>query len=117
MKSPGLLPRVRCRRGLDSQPISRRAGGKHRWEFFGARGEILERDKNITAERFHRAAKQRVSGDRSAERVPQTTLLNRPARGGERRTYGSGNRFGRNVSVDRLKGAAEIWCRILGVKE
>lgn len=49
--------------------------------------EILERDKNITAERFHRGAKQRVY--RVIDRMDAT-----PLRAGGRYTYGSGNRLG-----------------------
>lgn len=58
------------------------------------RREILQRDKNITAERFHRAAKQRVSSDRSVDECT-TALL--PLARGKGYTYGSGNRLGKHV--------------------
>lgn len=52
--------------------------------------EILERDKNITAERFHRAAKQRVY------RVIDRWMHGHPSLRRGRYTYGSGNRLGEN---------------------
>lgn len=65
------------------EPIARKAREREIVE------EILERDKNITAERFHRAAKQRVY------RVIDRWMHGHPSLcAGRRYTYGSGNRLG-----------------------
>lgn len=65
--------------------------------------EILERDKNITAERFHRAAKQRVY------RVIDRWMHGHPSPRRGRYTYGSGNR------LERTKGGKKVEARVLKV--